>query len=622
VPLPPNFHLGCLNPSAIFADVPAGIQQTTTCPRPITEVVLAVAFLLEGSTIPAHYQGWTADQIHADLLTKARYFRVPLERIFAWAHSILLPPEVSLTGDEMAAVPTVLKTRNFVPHPYQRESAAWGAARLGSVFAFGCGVGKTITAVLAAIAAVRLGKCSAERLFIIHPLNARGTWMPFIPELQEHFKMVALYSLDSLHHIDRMERHAGGAVIFDEVHRLKTSGSSRSRRAIDLRLAFEWGVTLTGTLLHTGVEGLLGIQELACPGLSRVLDPYMLGRHLNCLASATFPTAHGMRRTIKMMLPGTSEYPKIAAYARPSTISLSYESDSVRSQLQVPKQNLLLENTWLEPEDLKAAHGLWPPTTDEDTYLAAMALAIQHEREHQLIAALREDGELVETVAEAIQLVTDKSTHSERHLIYLKSYVGLPGISRLITEAARDGRYDRYLVRIEGGEYRFLYRNGTVDDPGPGPKIQWVFDLIDQTLGEPMALAAKSTGVIHQIKRELTRRGIPYSCITGETDARDRPAEVEKFQQKETDYIILQQVAGSESIALTRAAISVLVDHDMSPIAYSQFIARTARQGQTRETVHYDLAFNPTQRDGILLLRRGENFDRSVRKRIEAIQIL
>jgi SNF2 family DNA or RNA helicase len=161
----------------------------------------------------------------------------------------------------------------------------------------------------------------------------------------------------------------------------------------------------------------------------------------------------------------------------------------------------------------------------------------------------------------------------------------------------------------------YRYRYG----PGDGPKLLWLEQWLDDNGDEPILVGAVTVPTLDAVVRLLTRKGIDYRLIRGGVPARQREKAKNEFQAGQFRVMLVQQIAGSESITLTRAATSILLDHDLSPITYTQFLGRTARQGQDRECQHYDLAFNLIQQDRILALRRGEDFDAETRRELENV---
>jgi hypothetical protein len=83
--------------------------------------------------------------------------------------------------------------------------------------------------------------------------------------------------------------------------------------------------------------------------------------------------------------------------------------------------------------------------------------------------------------------------------------------------------------------------------------------------------------------------------------------------------MLLQQVAGSESITLTASHISALVDHATSPTIYSQYVGRTRRVGQKEECLHYDLCFGGFQCHIVNRLYDRRAFDKEIRNELEKL---
>jgi SNF2 family DNA or RNA helicase len=111
---------------------------------------------------------------------------------------------------------------------------------------------------------------------------------------------------------------------------------------------------------------------------------------------------------------------------------------------------------------------------------------------------------------------------------------------------------------------------------------------------------------------------IAHRVIQGGVSAADRATFVTDFQNGVFPVMVVQQVAGSEAITLTRAATSILVDHDLKATAYTQFIHRTWRQGQAQETTHIDLVFGDVQGQVLSTIHRGRSFDQNTRDQLEA----
>ena len=108
-----------------------------------------------------------------------------------------------------------------------------------------------------------------------------------------------------------------------------------------------------------------------------------------------------------------------------------------------------------------------------------------------------------------------------------------------------------------------------------------------------------------------------YRVIEGGVPAEDRGVFCKEFQAGAFRVMLLQQVAGSESVTLTAAATSALLDHDLKATAYTQYIHRTYRQGQKRESEHYDMVFGDRQAELLAMIQRGRSFDQVTRDKLE-----
>jgi len=612
-------------------------QSTVDADRKIAALTLVVAYLLSGQRLPGVLADMPPAQIHEELLAGCEDLNVDIDRVFGWAESLLIPPEATLAPRDLHFVPTH-SSLGFTLHPYQRETAAWSAFRKGSVLALGCGTGKTITAIAAAVTAAATGQCSTTRCAIVAPINAMGSWERNRADLEAVFKQVVLISVDSLHHYEFLDPSPGGALIVDEVHRLKNGGDGsvkdgarRTRMAHRVRRCFEWSIGLTGTFLHTGAGGVLSVLDLACPGLSRYTDQWAYGRAFASIVRKKIGRIHRRSLTI----PPEEAKPAFVTYLERGVRSLSFASPEVTATIALPGQTKTLIDTFEKPPWLRECEAtvpegtfLWAPTASLSLFMGALAVAMQAEGEAELLEAVPE----AKDVTEAVELLTLRLNDPFTEPTAMKEYVrliklrGMPIMARLLPASLRFGRFDQVIEKIttigkdetKSTTYRFRYGPGhDRKNPGIGPKLAWVFQWLDEHPDEPLVLAADGRATVQACSDELTRRGIDHRIIRGGVDYRDRMAFEADFDTGKFRVMLCQQVAGSESISLVRASTSIIVDAANSPIPYTQFLARTCRQGQNRECEHYDLAFNQIQVEWIARLIRGEEFDAAARARLE-----
>lgn len=648
----------------VFPEVKgSGPCSTTNAINKTAGLTLAVCYLLSGNKFRGALADLSPQQIMAEMEDGALALQTTVARLFAWADSIMLDPAVTLTEEQMLAVPERLTGIDFSLKRYQRRVAAWMARRMGCAAALGCGTGKTVTAAAAAIAAKRLGFIKTSRCLITAPVNAIGGWVDYIPALRETFDVVDLVSADSLHHLVGLPSE-GGALITDEGHKFKTVGRNRTDHVHLLRPKFEWCALLTGSFLHTGCGGVMSMLDLACPGLSRFTDDMVFGAYFNAIINNK---VRGRNRR-SLGKPAQTNYEKFTQYLLRATISLSFSSAEVASENPLPPQMTYVIETWQKPQwvrdliektwvDAKVADSqltretfdancpvMWGPDCNWQVFTAAVAFAEQFVRENQLIRDMSVIDNVEYQYPADVQKVAD--TVRRRHLDIRKEVpqpteeamedyrkrrefynderklAGLPSFSALFWLLRTEGNVDRVIVRSVVDKrviFRYVYAPGTsAENPGYGVKLEQLRQWLIENPDESLFSGAASSQTVDLMIRLMDEMKITYRVIRGGVSAEDRKTFVKEFQSGEFRVFVVQQVAGSESITCTKATTSYLLDHDISPVTYTQYLARTARTGQTEETDHYDLSFTELQTERIHSLRRGEEFDATIRRGIEA----
>jgi len=635
------------------------IQSTSESERKIAGLVLAICNLIHTGK-PSN--DLTIPQFDAELRGAADNLDVPVNRMIDWASSVMLDSSATLSAEELKAIPTRNKAKNFDLHPYQISTAAWCARRLGSVEALGCGVGKTATSIAAAIGAKRLGVLKGDRAYIICPLNAMSTWRKAVPDLEAEFKDVQIISVDSLHHYKALTVADGGALIIDECHRTKHEATGRTKEAYLLRRCFEWATCLTGSLLHTGPEGLMTILDLACPGLSRFLDKWAFGEAFSCIAAKPVQMRNVRRMKHSLVIPGDEARPYLAKYLERAARSLSLTSPEVAAVVRVPGQTTTTINTWEKPEWVnnlfaesrqkieaaaKAPAGttipgideiIWAPDVPWQTLMGSLAVCIMEETREEILEVANEiENTPVTSIDNAVKSIQSKLNDPfyregdqewlsrRKPLQAMVKNPGLPSFAKVLHAACRLGRYDQVIVKtteivndIRNVTWRFKYGPGhDRKNPGIGPKSKFVLDWLADNEKEPLVAGAAGKGSVSVIAKALEELKIAHRIIRGGVPTKHREAFVDEFNRGEIQVMLVQQVAGSESVDLIRAATSMLVDHDWSASTYEQYLARTNRQGQKRECIHYDLSFTNIQTESIGRLVRGRDFDAQTRALLE-----
>jgi hypothetical protein len=228
---------------------------------------------------------------------------------------------------------------------YQREAIA--RLRIGGgVLALGCGLGKTLTAIAAAIAAHKW--CLTPRILILAPLNALSSWKRYKDHLEALGWEVLISSMDSAHKLKLPNR--GGVIIYDEVHLQGHSTARRTKAAHDLRPLFDVGLCLTGTFLHGGVEKTLSMLDLAIPGAAGFANRWSCGEYFKCLVRKKL----GQRVVTAIEKPSGSAKTAFFAYLSRYVIHLTSRSESVSRDVSIPEQYIhtqLLGKPWRPMEE-------------------------------------------------------------------------------------------------------------------------------------------------------------------------------------------------------------------------------------------------------------------------------
>ena len=598
-----NLPLYRLNLSSVFPELPPVVQYTGDAQRPVASLVLFAAFLMSGHK-PALCEDVPLDDLLKELEDSCKYNGVELSNVVAWAESLLIAPDAKPSAEVLEAVPRFIEGKGWGLKNYQIETAAWCAMRHGSVAAWDPGAGKTALATAAAIAAKRLGTCNDSRCYIYAPAIAMSEWIPYCVDLDKHFKEVRIISIDSAsnHANMALDRTLGGGVIIDELHKMKADDSNRGDAIEHLRHRFQWGIGLSGTLLNTGIEGIVRSQDIALPGLSRFTDLWSFGRAFDAIYEKEFETGSGRKmRKHSVGLPPPDMEAAFNVYLSRGVRSLSFDSPEIRAEVDIKVQDVLRIDDWQMPDWAKELQGqlnkldsrnqvFWGPDWRGKSgfaeYMGATALAMMKEMP---------DGEL-------------------------------PSAPKVIQELCKDGRYNRVAVREYSNGipiYRFEYAPGaTVNVAEPwtipyGCKIQYVLDWLDTNKDKPLVIGAVGTNSCLMMATGLEKYGYSYHLIDGRTKHRDRGKYKDEFQDGKVRVMLMQQAAGAESITLTRSNTSMLIDHNWSANTYKQFTRRTYRITSTEDCAHYDLQFNSIQKTVIDRLVKGQAFDSAVRREIE-----
>jgi len=525
-------------------------QNAHNADRPLCAAVAAYASLLRGNRVRGEDDDW--DLISLERLIE-EYFDVPPGRLHGWCNSINCEDGwyTKLRQTEIMGIPL---------DAYQIDGIE-NLTKAGGLVAFGTGLGKTLLALADAYE-----QKAFNRLYILCPLNAIGTWKEYEPQLKEDFDEVEIISIDSAHNVTAIPS-SGGFVIFDEIHKLggakaKTRGSekrasrlTRSAACHAIRSRFDCGIGLTGTLLHSGIERALGMLDLAIPGASAFSDRYAAGRYFECLHHENIPLPPGKdgkpksRDVLKFTKPVEEALENFSLFMSHYTVSLKKDSPSVQACINIPEQ--IVENVIITPE-------AW---CKPDVLVASAAMDIYHELKK-----------------------TDPENAKIPHASKVLHYLNKADINKKLAWFAAQ-------------------RNDGCEDV-------------------PAVLGAQYTDTVESIEAFLDGLNVTYGTISGKTPAAERRITEKAFQDGEIQYIVCQVQAASVSLNLQRAWLSILFDCNYNPNDFDQFMGRTNRRGSTETCYHYNLVCNFVQKRVFEVVQSGQAFDSHLAEWQEVKRIL
>lgn len=360
-----------MKPPAIAYRIPvegAGLQGVGSADRPVCAMLSAYAQHKLGAEMRGEWRGQTPAENQPLFDAYFRRAGVPPERVERFAAAINLAK---------AVFPPILTTSagGLTADPYQMQTVV-AVSPAGWLIGAMPGMGKTLMAVLAVLN-LPPSQASTARCWIVCPLNAVGVWERWKPVLQEKFAEVIIISRDSLHKVQGLDPLKGGVIIFDEIHGFRHREAARTKLAHQLRLAFDFGLGLTGTLLHGGnaVEGALSMLDLCIPGAALFASRWKAGEHFACLVRKDL----GGRKVTALERPtGDKRTQFLAFLARYSTL-ISTTSATVTCTFQLPDQHME-EVRFGEP---------WRPLHEQAAEVALEVLAATGEMPHAAAIAHR-----------------------------------------------------------------------------------------------------------------------------------------------------------------------------------------------------------------------------------------
>ncbi len=116
--------------------------------------------------------------------------------------------------------------------------------------------------------------------------------------------------------------------------------------------------------------------------------------------------------------------------------------------------------------------------------------------------------------------------------------------------------------------------------------IDWVKEFMHTSIGEQLVVFAMNRHPIEQLKEHFPKH---VRLITGGESNADRAQNLKDFQEGKVLILAMTYAAGSEALNLQNARVSLYHGYSWTDAKIKQAIARTDRQGQLRDTLHYFL---------------------------------
>jgi SNF2 family DNA or RNA helicase len=153
---------------------------------------------------------------------------------------------------------------------------------------------------------------------------------------------------------------------------------------------------------------------------------------------------------------------------------------------------------------------------------------------------------------------------------------------------------DPRLMEKETGE-------STVEDSG---KLEALMEMLPEMIeeGRRILLFSQFTSMLALIEQELTRHGINYAKLTGQTQDRSTP--IDQFQNGRVPLFLISLKAGGTGLNLTAADTVIHYDPWWNPAVENQATDRAHRIGQQKRVFVYKLLTEGTVEAKIMNLQK------------------
>lgn len=134
-------------------------------------------------------------------------------------------------------------------------------------------------------------------------------------------------------------------------------------------------------------------------------------------------------------------------------------------------------------------------------------------------------------------------------------------------------------------------------------KFELLFDLLPELIeeGRRVLLFSQFTTMLGLIEKEVSRRGMDYTKLTGQTRKRDEA--IERFRSGQANLFLISLKAGGVGLNLTEADTVIHYDPWWNPAVEHQATDRAHRIGQDKPVFVYKLVAEGTVEERILALQ-------------------
>lgn len=135
-------------------------------------------------------------------------------------------------------------------------------------------------------------------------------------------------------------------------------------------------------------------------------------------------------------------------------------------------------------------------------------------------------------------------------------------------------------------------------------KVQFLRDTLPEMIeeGRQILLFSQFTSMLALIEEELTKIGIPFVKLTGQT--KDRATPIEEFQSGKAPVFLISLKAGGTGLNLTAADTVIHFDPWWNPAVENQATDRAYRIGQDKPVFVYKLITEGTVEEKIMLMQQ------------------